>query len=86
MCRYFVSGKFFERFAYFEIISEKSSIKKLKKRSHICAAGFLPSECSEEHDVHVSQGQKLSGEQTHPQPLPVLQAAEVLRTGHVQGG
>lgn len=47
--------------------------------------GLLPPQHPEEHGVHVSPGQELHHQQGDPKPLPVLPAAEVLRSGHVQG-
>ncbi len=47
-------------------------------------SGFLSAQYPEEHGVYLPPGQELSDQQSDPQPLPVLSAAEVLWGWHVQ--
>lgn len=51
----------------------------------LCHAGLLSEKHPEEHGVHLSPGEKLHHQQSHPQPLPVLSAAEVPGSRDVQG-
>lgn len=47
--------------------------------------GLLPTQHPEEHGVYVSPRQELHHQQGDPEPVPVLPAAEMLRSWHVQG-
>lgn len=43
----------------------------------LCHTGLLSEKHSEKHGVHLSPGEELHHQQSHPQPLPVLSVAEV---------
>jgi hypothetical protein len=57
----------------------------LSLSSPLCPPGLLSEEHPEEHGVHMSPGEELHHQQGHQEPLPVLPAAEMLGSGHVQG-
>lgn len=54
-------------------------------RLSLCHAGLLSAKHSEKHGVHLSPGEELHHQQSHPQPLPVLSVAEVPGSWDVEG-